>query len=221
MATAVLWVVAEVRWPWLWYALGALHTVIVGGFIYMMNMSFLASDPEAIKHVRGSWGEENTREELKRAQRKKQIWGWVDSLTLERGDLDHLVVTRAGGVVAIDSKWRNAIIDHAAIVEAARRVQLRSEGVVRSLLQIERGSHRARGGSVRVTPLVVIWGAAQSDLPDVVRANSVEIVSGQGLRAWLRDRSGEPVTKDAADDLIRKLEIYRDRVATAQAASTR
>jgi hypothetical protein len=142
----VPWIVLGVHWPWLWYALGVLQAAIVGGFLYMMNMSFLASDPEAMKHVRGSWGEENTRDELLRAQRKKLIWGWVDSITLERGDLDQLVVTRGGGVVAIDSKWRNDIMDHAAIVEAARRVQLRSEGVVPSLLQSERGSHRARGG---------------------------------------------------------------------------
>ena len=210
-----------VGWPWLWYAVGLLHAAIVGGFVYLMNMAFIAGDGEAIKHVRGSWGEENTRDELRTAQRKKLIWGWVDSLALERGDLDHLVVTRAGGVVAIDSKWRNHITDHAAIIETARRVRLRSEGVLRSLLQAERGTHRARGDAVLVTPLVVIWGTAQSDLPDVVRTNGVEIVSGQGLRAWLRDRSGEPVKKDAAADLIRKLEAYRDQVATAQAGSGR
>jgi hypothetical protein len=98
---------------------------------------------------------------------------------------------------------------------------LRSEGVLRSLLQAERGTHRARGDAVLVTPLVVIWGTAQSDLPDVVRTNGVEIVSGQRLRAWLRERSGEPVKKDAATDLLRKLEAYRDLVATAQAGSGR
>ncbi len=221
LASTALLMIAGVRWPWLWYGLGLIHAGIVGGFVVLLIMSFIASDPEAIKHLRGSWGEENTRDVLGQAQRKKLIWGWVDSLMLQRGDLDHLVVTRSGGVVVVDSKWRSEITDHAQIIETARRVRLRSEGVVRTLLRSERGSHRARGHSVRVTPLVVMWGAAQCHLPDVVRTEGVEIVRGQGLLTWLQERSGEPVDKDAAADLLRQLKHFREQLATAQAGSNR
>lgn len=208
-------IIIGVRSPLAWYLVGALHAAVVGGFMWMVNIVFIANDREAIWHLRGSWGEKNTSDVLGTAKRKKLIWGWVDSITLERGDLDHLVVTRSGGVLVIDSKWRTDITDRAAIIDKALRAQLRSDGVVRTLLRAEQGSHRARLRSVSVRPLVVIWGAAQSELPDVVRSGGVEVVSGQGLLAWLQGLSGDPVDKDAAAHLLRQLEIYRDRVAAA------
>ena len=57
--------------------------------------------------------------------------------------------------------------------------------------------------------------AAQGALPDVVRTESVEVVPSQGVRAWLRQQRGEPVDKDAARDLIHRLESYREQVAIA------
>lgn len=87
-----------------WYALGALHAIAVCAGIGMILFSFYVHDAEGIKQVRGAWGEENTRDELRLAKRKGLIWGWVDSITVSTGDIDHLVVTRRGGLVAIDSK---------------------------------------------------------------------------------------------------------------------
>lgn len=217
--TSAPFLVGGVDWPALWYVVGAVHAAIVGGLVWMMNASFLAHDQEAIRHVRGAWGEENTSETLKQAQRKKLIWGWVDTLDLQRGDIDHLVVTRSGGVVAIDSKWRNEIHDHAAILDGARRMKTRSEGILRTHLAASRGSHRARGIATRVTPLVVIWGAAQSELPDVVEVEGLEVVSGSDLLAWLRSRSGDPVSRDAGDDLLKRLERYRDDLAAERAGA--
>jgi len=202
--------------PWAWYGLGLLHAGVVGAFVFTLQSVFVATDGKAIWHVRGAWGEDNTRETLRKAQRGKLIWGWVDSVNLQRGDLDHLVVSRSGGVVVIDSKWRNQITDHAEIIEAAKRAATRSDGVMRTLLKAERGGHRAKGNSIRVTPLVVIWGAAQAEVPEVVRADGVEVVSGQGLLAWLGQRDEDPVNEDVARDLIRRLEVYRDQLADSR-----
>jgi hypothetical protein len=42
-----------------------------------------------------------------------------------------------------------------------------------------------------------------------------------GLAVLAERPIGEPVTKDAAADLIRKLEAHRDQIATARATSAR
>lgn len=203
------------RPEWSWYPLGLVHGALLAAFVGVVWSVFVASDETAINHVRGAWGEENTRDPLRTAQRRRLIWGWVDSLTLEYGDIDHLVVTRAGGVVAIDSKWRSRLTepDREEIAQSARKVRLRSQSVVSTLLRSERGSHRARGGSVQVTPLVVVWGAAQRLLPETGRTEGVEIVGGRGLLAWLRERGGEAVDKAAAEDLLRRLTDYGQRIA--------
>jgi cytochrome b subunit of formate dehydrogenase len=99
--------------PFTGWSLGALQMGMVAAYAHVLHTGFLAHDTDAIRHVRGAWGEDNTRSELQRAKRKKLIWGWVDSLDLWYGDIDHLVVTRRGGLVAIDSKWRNKISDTA------------------------------------------------------------------------------------------------------------
>ena len=53
-------------------------------------------------------------------------------INFQGGDLDHLVVTRRGGLVAIDSNWRNQASDTIDMAQAARRVR-RAEGLAQSL----------------------------------------------------------------------------------------
>lgn len=127
--------------PFMWWLLGALPTAMVAAYLHLLHSGFLAHDANAIRHVRGAWGEDNTRSELQRAKRKKLIWGSVDSLGLMYGDIDHLVVTRRGGLVAVDSKWRSQINDTADMARAAQKVRLRAEGLTRDLLK---GDSRGR-----------------------------------------------------------------------------
>jgi hypothetical protein len=200
------------RAAWKWYVLGIVHAGVVAAFLYALGGTFIAHDREAIFHLRGAWGEENTRDELKRAKRKKVIWDWVDSVTLASGDIDHLVVTRAGGLVALDSKWRNQVgaNDRDAMVKSAHRVvKLRAEGVMQSLLRRERGGHRAAVNPLRVRPAVVVWGAWKEDVPSGAQLEGVDFVGGRELVSWLRTLEGETVTSDAAKDLIRRLEAFR------------
>ncbi|MGO4257929.1 hypothetical protein [Marmoricola sp. RAF53] len=201
-----------------WWLLGVVQTSIVYATWHILYSAFLAHDREAIWHLRGAWGEENTRSELQRAKRKRLIWGWVDSISLQAGDLDHLVVTRRGGMVAIDSKWRNQANDTIDMAQAARRARTRAEGLTQSLLRGDRAArHRAKINPLRVIPVVVLWGAAHHQVPDQARVDGIEFVAGRGLLRWLGTLDGEPVDKRAAADVIARLEEYR---ASTQVTAT-
>jgi hypothetical protein len=202
-----------------WYLLGAVHVGVIAAFVHLLHVTFLAHDRRALMHMRGAWGEENTREELKRARRRRLIWGWVDSISLRAGDIDHLVVTRRGGLVAIDSKWRNhhTSEDITTMAQAAARVRLRAEGLTQTLLVSERGArHRARTNSFTVRPVVVMWGAAQHEVPEGAVVDGIEFIAGRRLTKWLRNLDGQPVSREAAKDVLERLVTYRLKASSAQ-----
>lgn len=192
------------------YLIGALQVGVVAVLIGALVLSFLAQEGEAIWQVRGAWGEDFTRDELNRARRKKLIWGWTDSVTVQSGDIDHFVVTRSGGLIAIDSKWRGRHdLDPASMAREANRARVRAEGVVQTILQKERGSHRAPIKSVRVRPLVVVWGPARDEVPDNAVVDGVAFVGGRQLVTWLKNCAGESVDEPAGADILAELEAFR------------
>ncbi len=201
---------------WLkWYSLGGFHVGAVAVTLYGLRMIYLASVPQAIHQVRGAYGEDNTRSELARAKRKKLIWGWADSVQVSNSDIDHLVVTRTAGIVAIDSKWRsqNLLSDSEAeeMASAARRAGTRAQGVIQTGLKRERGSHRAQVAPIKVIPLVVLWGPLQHHVPADACVDGVEFVAGRELLAWLAAHTGEDVDKKAAKDLLEQIERFREQ----------
>jgi hypothetical protein len=206
--TAVILLMLPRSW-FSWWLLGALQATLVAMGLYVTNAAFLADRREAIWQLHGAWGEEATRDELRRAKRKRLIWGWVDSVALQAGDLDHLVITRHGGLIAIDSKWRTDGNDAAAMVDSAAKSRLRAQAVARSLLKGERGTHRARGHAVTVRPLVVIWGPAQHTMRDGDQDADIPFVGGRRLLSWLSDVNGEQVSKAAAKEIITALKKFR------------
>ena len=196
--------------PVSWWLLGAVQAGMVALYLHLLHKAFLANDGEAIRHLRGAWGEDNTRSELGIAKRRRLIWGWVDSITLQNGDIDHLVVTRRGGLVAIDTKWRTDTHDVVDLARAAHRAKSRAEALAQTVLSRERGArHRSSGNPLSVTPVVVLWGAAQHTLPDGAQHDGIDFVPGRSLRRWLSSLDSEPVSKTAATDLIRRLERFR------------
>lgn len=201
-----------------WWLLGAMQVAIVGALLHMLAIGFLVHDRDALKQVRGAWGEENTRSELRIAKRKRLIWGSVDSIGLLIGDVDHFVVTRRGGLVVVDSKWRSDVADVAEMAKAAARVKTRAEGVARSLYERDRARHRGSTNPIAVTPLVVLWGPAQYSVPDGARVDGIEFVSGRQLVRWLGKLDGNLVDHDAAVDLLRKLTEFRAQVATTSSS---
>jgi hypothetical protein len=86
------------------YALGFMDGVLATALVALVLTAFHASTG-SIWQLAGAWGEENTRDVLRAAKRRRHIWGWIDSVAIADGDIDHLVVTRDGRLVAIDSKW--------------------------------------------------------------------------------------------------------------------
>ena len=193
-----------------WWLLGVFQAIMVAAYLHLLHAAFLAHDREAIWHLRGAWGEETTRSELQRAKRKKLIWGWVDSISLQAGDIDHLVVTRHGGLVAVDSKWRNQASDTIDMAKAANKARLRAEGLAQTLLKSDRGArHRSKINPLKVTPVVVLWGTAQHDVPDSARVDDIEFVAGRRLLDWLAKLDGQPVNEAAAADVVQRLEGYR------------
>lgn len=195
-----------------WYALGAIQATLIACYVFMLHAAFLAHERAAIQHVRGAWGEENTRDELRRAKRGRQIWGWVDSISLQVGDLDHLVVTRHGGLLALDSKWRSraSAVDSQDMARAAARVRLRAEALAQTLLPKERGvRHRSTANPLTVKPVVVLWGPIQHTVPPGAEMAGIEFVAGKDLRSWLKQLDGCPISKDAAADVLRRLQDYR------------
>lgn len=195
-----------------WYLLGCIHVGVVAAGLHLLDSAFLAHDREAIWHVRGAWGEENTRSELERAKRRRLVWGWVDSINLQAGDLDHVVVTRRGGLVAIDTKWRNEVTadDTVAMVRAGLKAKARAEGLARTLLKSERGArHRARVQPLTVTPVIVLWGATQRTVPDGVEIEGVRFVGGRKLLKFLDRLEGDEVSREAASDVLGRLTAYR------------
>ncbi|MEP9362060.1 NERD domain-containing protein [Nocardioides sp. CN2-186] len=196
--------------PLKWWLLGAAQASTVAALLHLVDTGFLVHERDALRQVRGAWGEENTRSELQRAKRKRLIWGWVDSIRLAAGDLDHVAVTRHGGLVVIDSKWRSQATDVVEMSKSAARVKTRAEGVARSILTSERAArHRAKINPVTVTPVVVLWGALQHDVPDGACIDGIAFVGGRNFVAWLRSLDGDRVDKAAAADIIRKLEGFR------------
>lgn len=71
--------------------------------------------------------------------------------------------------------------------------------------------HRAKVESLEVTPVVVIWGAAQHDLPAGYRAGDVAFIPARQLVAWLAALDTEAVARAAGRDLVERLEEYRAR----------
>jgi hypothetical protein len=185
------------------YVLGVAHATLVFAYVGMTVSTFHAMSPGIVGQLAGAWGEENTRDLLRRAKRKRIIWGWIDGIATAAGDIDHLVVTGRGGLVAIDSKWRNDVTrerlesDASAATNAARRANL-----------ILRSMHVPVG----MTPVVVVWGGAQAAVPADARVGGVDFVAGYRLLAWLRRVPHEEVDKPAARELLRMLHEFRDRV---------
>ena len=215
--TAVLFI--STRGVTRWYALGIFHAGTVAAGLHLLNTAFLAHDREALWHVRGAWGEENTRSELQRAKRRRLIWGWVDSISLQVGDLDHVVITRRGGLVALDSKWRNEVKanEPAQLARQALRAKTRAEALARTILRDGRGAkHRAKLQSLKVTPVVVLWGAAQHTVPDGAQIDGVTFIAGRKLVPWLKSLEGADVPEESARDALRRLKDYR---ATASPGS--
>jgi hypothetical protein len=186
------------------YLLGFVHATAIAGYFLMVLFVFHAATG-SILHLAGAWGEDNTRDVLKSAKRRRLIWGAVHGIEVASGDIDHLVVMRDGRLVAIDSKWHTTdptpqVLrrDAAKAASSARRASL----VLRSL-----------GLPRDVEPLIVLWGnRGPSDVPENASIDGVQFVAGRRLLTWLRRDDNARVRRQDARALLKQLEGFRERV---------
>lgn len=200
--------------PIVTYVLGFMHAAICTALYFALRTTFWANDQDAVHQMRGNLGETNTRDELRHAKRRRLIWGWVDSITVSGGDIDHLVITRHGGVIAIDSKWRSRSQkeDIARSAAAAEKAAGRARSVLRHLGYFKRehdARRRAADSPLTVTPLVALWGPIRDDVPDAARVNNVDFIAGPDLLGWLRQHRSDSIDKQAARQLLDELEVFR------------
>lgn len=187
------------------YLAGFMHGVLVASFPFMIYLGFLLGSGQTFR-VSGKWGEDNTRDSLRAARRRRRIHGWIDNLEVQGGDVDHLVFSDHG-VFAIDSKWHG----HALTSETLRRDQERAA----SSAQRARSILRAVSAPQEVTPVVVIWGGQQEHVPSggVIR-DDVLFLAGRDLKKWLRSpglvRPG--LNRSDARRILTELHSFRDRV---------
>lgn len=219
-AVAVITIAVLTISPWAWmtgYLLGATHVAFLAMIVHFVRLGFLAKHPAAVRHMQGSLGESNTSEALKKAKRKGLVWGCVEGISVDGGDIDHLVVTRNGGVVAIDTKWMSDDRFVAKAASSAMTVKRRAELVLRSTQVLKRDTsarHRDDRLAFEVRPLVVVWGAAGEKMPDEAWHGEVQFVAGEKLLAWLEALDGDPIDRATGEDLLATLRAFNDRVVT-------
>lgn len=183
------------------YLLGLLQGVVLTLLAAALNSLFHAVSG-SLGPIAGAWGEDNTTDVLRRARRRGHVWGWIDGVATETGDTDHVVVTKQGGVVAIDSKW------HAGLA---------GETVGRDLVTASTAARRARlillsyGRRQPVTPVVVVWGGAQEDLLDAEHRGDCVVVAGRDLGGWLSNMHGESIDRSTGLQMLAEFREHKRR----------
>lgn len=203
-ATLVL-LLCVVAWALLdGYVLGLLQGLVVAIFGGLIVTLFHAKTG-SIWQLMGAWGEENTHDELASAQRRGRIWGWVDNIEVQAGDIDHLVLMRDGRIVALDSKWHATDLTTQVLQQDARK----ATAAARQASLILRSLNQPRA----VTPVVVLWGkTSPSAVPEDANVDGVDFVAGRGLTQWLERNDGADVREADAEVVLTALQEFKSRV---------
>ena len=158
------------------YVLGLAHGALVVVTATAIYQLFVLGTGQSHR-LAGKWGEDNTRNLLRAAKRRGHVHDWIDNLEIQGGDVDHLVIAPSG-VFAIDSKWHGVDLDEWVL---ERDTKAAIEGARRARLVLHSEKHRDE-----VTPLVVVWGGSQRQVPEHgIRVNDVLVIRGERLRRWL------------------------------------
>ncbi len=185
------------------YLLGLLHGLVAATIVGVAASRFL-----------GTTEEKNTADLLRTARNQRQIWGWVDDVEVQGAEVDHLVVTREGGVIAIESRWSSDELTPELLATDAQRALLASR---RASLMLH-----SRGLAPAVRPLLVYWGNIQTDVKKLSVRNleGVEFLAGRELRAWLRKQNGRPVPHAEARRVLRELRTAKRRTRPVVGSAT-
>ena len=183
------------------------HGVLLG-FIAGIVLTLLASaffvtflmHGSGFYRLAGAWAEEFTRDELKKALRRKDVWSVVNGVRIGEQDIDHLVLAPRG-IFALDSKWhfRYDIDYFRADVEKAERAASKARSILISLKQRR-----------EVTPVVVVAGPGRKPLLDApMTVADIEVIAIDSLAQWLQDRGTGRLPQDDAEQLAAELTAFR------------
>ena len=157
--------------------------VVAGGlFATAFWMVYVITAMRTYNVTVGSWAEGWTREVLRH---RDLGWAVQDDLFLGSGNIDHIAVTQ-DEVLVVESKYRgySRRADrerHARDVEQARKGSARVKADL-----------RRRGLDVAaVVPVLVVWGPGAKDLPRLESLSGTQVVAGQELMRWCRQRSNK------------------------------
>jgi hypothetical protein len=176
------------------YQLGLVHGLVAAAIVGV-----------AASRVRAPKDEKTTADLLGTAKKEHQVWGWVDDVEVQGGEVDHLVVTREGGLVAIDSRWSSDELTPELLAADAQRALLAARSAGQLL--------HTRDTSPAVRPLLVYWGSIQDDVKKLTVRNleGVEFLAGRELRAWLRKQNGRPVERGEARRILKAARTLKRR----------
>ena len=182
------------------YLLGLIHGLVAAAIVGVAASRVVAPKDET-----------STADLLRTAKREHQVWGWVDDVEVQGAEVDHLVVTREGGPVAIDSRWSSDELTPELLAADAQRALLASRRAS-SMLQ-------TRNLTPAVRPLLVYWGSIQSDVKKLTVRNleGVEFLAGRELRAWLRMQNGRPVERAEAHRILKVVRTLKRQGSSAPA----
>ena len=179
------------------FARGVVLTAYVGVLVLMFLMT-----TEGVQQLAGAWGEDNTRDQLKVARKRKCIWGSVDNIEVSGVDIDHLVLTPAGAF-ALESKWHFRELTRNMLDSDVQQARARA----RTAASVLRSKHIDE--PMDVTPVVVVWGRAQREIPEEgVHYDGVDVVAGADLPQWLERKAVGRLAEDNAATMLRRLETF-------------
>lgn len=157
-------------------------------------------------HVRfGKWGEDATRDELRKL--RKAGWTVTQGINLTHGDIDFVLVG-PGGVVALEAKWMDAPSRRRDMArQQLREYAARATDNARSL----RLMLKSMGAPADVQPVIALWGIGSRDvLPRELDSSlGVPTMHGSDVVPWLRDLSAS--VPAAQQVLVR--DKLRERIA--------
>jgi len=129
----------------------------------------------------GNQGEGATRNELKKLRRHK--WHLIQGIQFSDGDVDAIVVG-PGGVVAVETKWRNGKPKE-QFINGDRQQLAKSATVHARDLRVYLES---KGLKMAVLCAVAVWGSAAASLSNdgLVIVNGTPLMHGNVLKSWVR-----------------------------------
>jgi hypothetical protein len=200
------------------YRLGLIQASLAGMFVVAFTSLFLLYSGAGWKLV-GAWGEDNTRDQLRKAERKDLVWGSIDTVKLKGVDIDHVVVTKCG-VLVIDSKWHakeqlsNWYLDKDA--QAAKEGVSKVSSILRStnFQKIDPDLPR----ELEVTPVIAIWGAGEGKfLEGISLHEGVVFLAGKNLQTWLSETYGQgPIRPATGRRIVKAIEQFATTSTTGK-----